>query len=280
MPGDAVRLQQVVWNLLSNAIKFTPAKGEVVVRASQAAGYTEIVVADTGIGIKPDFLPFVFDRFRQSDGSITRSHGGLGLGLSISRHLVEMHGGTISATSAGEGQGATFITILPTHLPVGKSSETGGEPPQTVGYVKPTEAALPSLAGISVLVVDDEPDSRRVVVRQLVRADATVREAGSVAQAIDTLHEWKPQVLISDIAMPEEDGYSLIKRLRKSPDKELRLLPAIALTAFARSEDQVRSMEAGFQRHLPKPFEPFALLSAVRSLAANQSPQTATETAI
>ena len=269
-PGDAVRLQQVAWNLISNAIKFTPAKGEVTVLASQTADRTEIVVSDTGIGIKPDFLPFVFDRFRQSDGSITRSHGGLGLGLSISRHLVEMHGGTISVASEGEGQGAAFTVTLPSNLPVTLTVETSDEPPVLIEPVTLVDGTLPSLDGISVLVVDDEPDSRRVVVRQLLRANATVREAGSVAQAIETLNEWKPQVLISDIAMPEEDGYGLIKYLRKSSDEALRVIPAIALTAFARAEDQVRSLEAGFQRHLPKPFEPFALLTAVRSLATHR----------
>ncbi len=264
-PGDAVRLQQVVWNLISNAIKFTPAGGEVTVRASQTDAQTTIEVADSGIGIKADFLPFVFDRFRQSDGSITRSHGGLGLGLSISRHLVGMHGGTIAAHSEGEGLGATFAVRLPLQLT--PAAQTAFDQPPA--EPKPSlDGALAGgcLAGISVLVVDDETDSRRVLMRQLSRAKAEVREADSVAQAAGMLESWTPDVLISDIAMPGEDGYSLIRRLRSSHKAALRALPAIALTAFARTEDRARALDAGFQTHLPKPFEPVAMLSAVRAL--------------
>ena len=265
LPGDADRLQQVVWNLLSNAIKFTPRGGNVSVHASQADDHVEIAVRDTGIGIKPDFLPFVFDRFRQSDGTITRTHGGLGLGLSISRHLVEMHGGTISAASAGEGQGAVFTVSLPlrraTDLPMdGDTFVTSQE------KVSLPTTELPDLDKVRILVVDDEPDSRRVLVRMLGRAHAEVREADSVAGALEVLAGWPPDILISDIAMPEEDGYSLVRRLRASPVPALRQLPAIALTAFVRSEDQVHAQEAGFQRHLPKPFDPPALLGAVASL--------------
>ena len=269
--GDAVRLQQVCWNLISNAIKFTPKGGNVTVLTRQTSEHTEIEVADTGIGIKPDFLPFVFDRFRQSDGSITRTHGGLGLGLSISRHLVEMHGGTITVQSAGEGQGSTFTVSLPMHFPAGTQAVTEGTPSITHETGGPTSVEMPTLDGISVLVVDDEPDSRRVVVRQLVRAQATVREADSVAQAVEILRDWMPDVLISDIAMPLEDGYGLIRRLRSSSDQALNKLPAIALTAFARTEDQARALEAGFQRHLPKPFDPSALLSTVYRLAKSVS---------
>ena len=273
VPGDAVRLQQVIWNLLSNAIKFTPKHGEVTVRAARTGDRLVIEVADTGIGIKTDFLPFVFDRFRQSDGSITRSHGGLGLGLSISRHLVEMHGGTISATSNGEGQGSVFTAALPLSFPFKAVEPTETLPAAPQMSVSPPGQENSSLEGISVLVVDDEPDSRRVVVRQLLRAQATVREAESVSQADATLQSWVPDVLISDIAMPGEDGYSLVKRLRSSVQPALRQLPAVALTAFARLEDQTRALEAGFQKHLPKPFDPHALISAIKELAKTQSRQ-------
>ena len=270
-PGDADRLQQVVWNLLSNAIKFTPRGGEVMVRASSMNDHVNIEVRDTGIGIKPDFLPFVFDRFRQSDGTITRTHGGLGLGLSISRHLVEMHGGRISAASPGEGHGATFTVSLPLKRPLDAPMD-GEAVANRTNRSAPANADLPKLDNLRVLVVDDEPDSRRVVVRLLRRAGGEVREAESVASALEVLREWLPDILISDIAMPGEDGYSLARHLRASPVPELRQLPAIALTAFVRSEDQAHAHEAGFQRHLPKPFEPAALLGAVASLTKRHTP--------
>ena len=269
--GDADRLQQVVWNLLSNAIKFTPRGGKVTVRASHAGDHAEIEVSDTGIGIKADFLPFVFDRFRQSDGTITRTHGGLGLGLSISRHLVEMHGGIISAASAGEGYGATFVVSLPLNRPNDPSSESDGAPGR-VELPASDAAELPTLENVRVLVVDDEPDSRRVVVRLLTRAHAEVRAADSVAASLEVLSEWPADILISDIAMPGEDGYSLVRHLRSSTTAKLRDLPAIALTAFVRSEDQAQAYEAGFQRHLPKPFKPAALLGAVASLVKARTP--------
>lgn len=267
--GDADRVQQIVWNLLSNAIKFTPEGGEVVVRASQSGGQSLVEVADSGIGIKEDFLPFVFDRFRQSDGSITRAHGGLGLGLSITRHLVEMHGGHITVHSEGEGRGATFTVFLP----AARASERS--PATSDGHVAPErapDAARPalSLQNCRVLVVDDEPDSRRVLVYHLQRARAQVREAGSVAAAMEALANWDADVLVSDIAMPGEDGYSLLRRLRATGNARLRNLPAVALTAFVRAEDQAQALAAGFQKHLPKPFEPAAVLQAVAELAASQ----------
>ena len=273
-PGDADRLQQVLGNLLSNAIKFTPKGGEVAVSARQDETHTEIVVTDTGIGIQPDFLPFVFDRFRQSDASITRSHGGLGLGLSISRHLVEMHGGTVAAASAGEGKGATFVVSLPLDLPAGHTLEGDGTVNRP-GRADGVNGEMPGLANVRVLVLDDENDSRRVVVRLLSRAGAEVREADSASLVTGILGEWPADVLISDIAMPGEDGYSLIRRLRASPNVAWRTLPAMALTAFARPEDQAQALEAGFQMHLPKPFDPAALLSAVTSLASLTVPEVA-----
>ena len=230
-------------------------------------------MSDTGIGIQPDFLPFVFDRFRQSDASTTRSHGGLGLGLSISRHLVEMHGGTISATSEGEGKGATFTVLLPLELPRRSHprGQRGGNTRRRAGPVAGVDAA--GLANVRVLVVDDETDSRRVVVRLLTRAGARVREADCATVVTGILAEWPANVLISDIAMPGEDGYGLIRRLRASPDVTLRRLPAMALTAFARPEDREKSLAAGFQMHLPKPFDPAALISAVTSLASLTVPE-------
>ena len=268
-PGDADRLQQVVWNVISNAIKFTPRNGEVTVRAQQDETRTEIQVTDTGIGISPDFLPYVFDRFRQSDASTTRSHGGLGLGLSISRHLVEMHGGAVSAASEGEGQGATFTISLPLELPEGHTLEGDGNG-NGGATLTGGSATQPPLTNVRVLVLDDEADSRRVVVRLLTRAGAEVKEADSASLVTGILADWPADVLISDIAMPGEDGYSLIRRLRESSNVAWRTLPAMALTAFAREEDQARALAAGFQRHLAKPFEPAALLAAVTSLAATK----------
>jgi signal transduction histidine kinase len=267
--GDADRLQQVVWNLLSNAIKFTPRMGSVTVTSRQVDHQVEVEVSDTGVGIKPDFLPFVFDRFRQSDASITRAHGGLGLGLSISRHLAEMHGGAISAASEGEGCGATFTVSLPlATAPKPKKNHHPSGERQDAGEARSTSSPLENLR---VLVVDDEPDSRRLVARLLSRVRAEVREAGSADEAFHLLEEWPAEVLISDIAMPGEDGYSLMRRVRASPLERLRNLPAAALTAFVRPEDKLHALEAGFQMHLSKPSEPAAILIAVASLAARTS---------
>jgi signal transduction histidine kinase len=264
--GDADRLQQVFSNLLSNAIKFTPSGGSVRVESRRLDHHAEISVSDTGIGIKPDFLPFVFDRFRQSDASTTRNHGGLGLGLSITRHLAELHGGSIRAASDGEGLGATFTILLPlsaaTAPPAAERS-----PCANLAAHCPNGAHLSDLVGLRVLVVDDEPDSRRVIARLLTRAHVEVREAGSAAEAGQMLRVWDAELLISDIAMPGEDGYSLLRRLRSSSEQRLRDLPALALTAFVRPEDAQRAAQAGFTMHLPKPVEPAALFSAVASLA-------------
>ena len=268
--GDPDRLQQVVWNLLSNALKFTPKGGQVNVRVRLLGGAAEIQVRDTGIGIKEDFLPYVFDRFRQSDASSTRSHGGLGLGLSITRHLVEMHGGTVAAASEGEGRGAVFTVLMPlVGPPAANAGPVDGPAPalsERAGTAAPL--ALPSLEARRVLVVDDEADSRRLLVHLLTRARATVREAESVPAALATLQDWPADVLISDIAMPGEDGYGLIRRLRQSSEVEWRTLPAIALTAFARAEDREAALAAGFQMHLAKPFQPLTLLTAVAALAS------------
>ncbi len=263
--GDADRIQQVIWNLLSNAIKFTPENGHVTIRTLRVGEQSAVEITDDGIGIKADFLPFVFERFRQSDGSITRAHGGLGLGLSITRHLTEMHGGNVTVESEGEGRGAKFTVFLPVATPDHPARE---ESPAGPGRA-PADAlgTAPSLQNCRVLVVDDEADSRRVLVHHLKRAHAQVREAGSVAAALETLAGWDADVLVSDIAMPGQDGYSLLRRLRAAPDTRLRNLPAVALTAFVRSEDQAQALAAGFQMHLPKPFEPAAVLRAVATLA-------------
>lgn len=268
--GDSDRLQQIFSNLLSNAIKFTPKGGAVRVESRRLDHHAEIRVSDTGIGIKEDFLPFVFDRFRQSDASTTRSHGGLGLGLSITRHLTELHGGTISASSPGEGLGSVFTVSLPlcasTGPPLKPCPPLTEDPPA----VHSNGSDLSRLSGLRVLVVDDEPDSRRVLAHLLTRARVEVREASSAAEAGQTLASWSPDVMISDIAMPGEDGYSLLRRLRSSPEARLRNLPAVALTAFVRPEDAQRATQAGFTMHLRKPIEPAALFSAVASLGRSR----------
>ncbi len=261
--GDPDRLQQVVWNLLSNAIKFTPIEGRVEVYLRQVEGNVEIAVSDTGSGILPAFLPFVFDRFRQAESTTTRSHGGLGLGLSIVRHLVELHGGTVAVESAGEGAGATFTVALPvraTFLPSPGPEQAA--PPAAAGA---WDARL--LAGVRVLVVEDDEDTRELLVRALERGGAEVEEAASVAMALAALDRRLPDVLVSDIGMPGEDGYSLIRKLRASTRERGADLPAAALTAYARSEDRVQALQAGFQTHIAKPVDPSELVAIVARLA-------------
>ncbi|MGH7177518.1 MAG: hybrid sensor histidine kinase/response regulator [Tepidisphaeraceae bacterium] len=261
--GDPGRLQQIVWNLLTNAIKFTPKQGRVQVILERVESQVEITVNDTGQGIKPEFLPHVFERFRQADASTTRVHSGLGLGLSIVRHLVEMHGGSVRAHSAGEGKGATFTASLPVlaiHAP-----ETGAD---RVGLAADTAfgAESPQLDGLKVLVVDDEPDARELVRRLLVERHANVTIAGSSEEALAAMGRELPDVLISDIGMPAEDGYTLIQKVRMLDAARGGKIPAVALTAFARSEDRRRSLHAGFQMHVSKPVEPAELIAVVASL--------------
>jgi PAS domain S-box-containing protein len=266
--GDAGRLQQVVWNLLSNAIKFTPAKGTVELILQRIGGRAEIVVSDTGIGIKPDFLPHVFERLRQADASTTRQHGGLGLGLAIARHLIEAHGGTIEARSAGENRGATFIVTLPLSL------NAAVKEPELDSAGSDTSLGLlhRRLEGVRVLVVDDEPDALDLVSRALKQDGAEVRLAGSAAEALGAIDELNPDVLISDIAMPGQDGYELIRQLRSRERTHGRHLPAVALTAFARKEDRDRALRAGYQAHLAKPVEPARLAEVVAQLANHDEP--------
>lgn len=261
--GDAARLQQVVWNLLSNAIKFTPRGGKVQVVLARVNSHVEIRVADTGQGIAAEFLPFVFERFRQADGSTTRRHGGLGLGLSIVKSLVELHGGTVSCASAGEGQGAAFTVYLPLAVTHADPSDEDREHP-TAPAARPFHADAASLAGIKALIVDDEPDALVLVQRVLERAGAQVVAVASAAEAIAAL-ERGADVIISDIGMPELDGYEFLKRVRTVESERGIKTPAIALTAFARSTDRTRALLAGYLLHVAKPVEPSELVAAVAS---------------
>ena len=264
--GDAHRLQQVVWNLLSNAIKFTPSGGLVEVRLSRAGSTVEVAVRDTGQGIAPDFLPHVFERFRQADSSTTRRHGGLGLGLSIVRHLVELHGGTAHVESAGRGQGSVFRVVLPAAARGSNGGEVVGESTPTLTGGAPPPA-LHSLEGLKVLVVDDDADARQLLAEILSRCGAQVRTAASLSKALEVLGLWVPHVLLSDIGMPDGDGYALIERVRALPAEQGGTVPAAALTAYAGAEDRARSLASGFQLHVAKPVEPAELAAVVASLA-------------
>jgi len=263
--GDPSRLQQVVWNLLSNAIKFTPKDGKVQVGLQRVASHVEICVSDTGIGIKPEFLAHVFERFRQADASTTRRYGGLGLGLSIVKQLVELHGGTVHARSAGEGQGATFIVHLPIPVMTRSAPNEPRRHPQKEKVLAGEFRAL-DLSGIKVLVVDDEADARDLIKRVLVECDAEVITAGTAAEALRLVDSDRPDVLVSDIGMPDVDGYELMRRLRALHGGAGIRLPAIALTAFARSEDRTRALRAGFLVHVAKPVEPSELIATVASV--------------
>ncbi len=274
--GDPSRLQQVVWNLLSNAIKFTPAGGRVQVRLERAGADAQISVSDTGEGINSEFLPFIFDRFRQADGSSTRKHGGLGLGLAIVRHLVEQHGGTVSADSLGKGQGTTFTLRLP--LAAAQKVEKGRrKKTESLLPSEPTGAQLkplPSLEGVEVLIVDDEQDTLNMLAVMLTEYRAKVQTASSASEALEVLQWYKPDVLVSDLAMPDEDGYSLIGKVRALAEEDGRRIPAVALTAYVRIEDRVRALSAGFNMFVPKPVEPSELITAIANLAeprANES---------
>jgi signal transduction histidine kinase/CheY-like chemotaxis protein len=261
--GDPQRLQQIVWNLMSNAVKFTPKGGKIDVLLRRVNSHVEISVTDSGIGIEPAFLPHLFERFRQADASTTRHHGGLGLGLSIVKQLIELHGGSVRAESGGRGQGATFYIILP--LRVIREGEGGRTHPTTGSH---SSISLPagSLTSIKVLVVDDEPDARELIKRLLVEAGATVTIASSVAEALPLVTSERPDVIVSDIGMPDRDGYSFLKAVRAMPANMGGRTPAIALTAFARSEDRTRALLSGFQVHIAKPIEPYELLVTIASL--------------
>jgi PAS domain S-box-containing protein len=263
--GDPGRLQQVVWNLVSNAVKFTPRNGRVQVRLERVNSHVEIVVSDTGIGIRPDFLPYVFERFRQADAGTTRKSGGLGLGLAIVRHIVEMHGGTVDASSGGEGQGATFRVRLPLMIMRPASLDTPREHPRTERREALT--GLGDLQGIRVVAIDDEADALTLLRVVLETAGAQVTTLSSPLTALDCIAEVKPHVLVIDLGMPEMDGFELITRLRRSTNAAIRNLPAAALTAFARSEDRTKALRCGFEMHLAKPVDPGELVASIATLA-------------
>jgi PAS domain S-box-containing protein len=272
--GDPDRLQQVIWNLVSNAIKFTPREGRIEVRLDLVDGQVQVTVSDTGKGIDKEFIPYVFERFRQADSSTTRAHGGLGLGLAIVRHLVELHGGSVAAESAGEDRGAVFKVRLPAADVAGlagvnlKSELTVPEEPSQV------QAALPDLTGWRVLVVDDEPDTLEVVRIMLAQFGAEVRVAASSNGALEAFVEWQPDVLVSDVGMPDQDGYDLITKVRALSPEQGGDTPAAALTAHVGDEDRVRALAAGYQAHIKKPVDPRTLGAAVLGLGKREKKTT------
>jgi PAS domain S-box-containing protein len=264
--GDADRLQQIVWNLLTNAVKFTPKGGRIQVRVQRVDSHVEIVVSDSGVGISKEFLPYVFDRFRQADASTTRIHGGLGLGLSIVHQLVDLHGGSVSVQSEGEGKGATFTINLPFVGVINNSQDAESEQPVHSDDIISLDG-LPSLHGLKVLVVDDEADTRELIGEVLRECGSEVITSRSAAEALEALQQHKPDILISDLGMPDEDGYSLISKIRARPSERGGQIPAAALTAYARVEDRMRVLRSGFQFHLPKPVDSAELVTVVASLA-------------
>jgi PAS domain S-box-containing protein len=272
VPGDPGRLQQVVSNLLTNAIKFSPEGSAVSVALVQEDSHATITVSDTGIGIKADFVPFLFERFRQADSSITRRYGGLGLGLPIVKQLTELHGGSVAAHSAGEGQGATFTVRLPLGVPRANATPAPDRAPDGPGRPSSTEVRI---EGVRVLLVEDEPDTRDLMERLLAEAGCQVVAVASAAAAIDSLRTARPDILVSDIGLPDEDGYSLMKRVRQVPASDGGNIPAIAVTAFARAEDRLRALQSGFQAHVSKPVDPAALLASIASLAQTRRPERA-----
>ncbi|HTN90644.1 MAG TPA: ATP-binding protein, partial [Sorangium sp.] len=269
--GDPARLQQVAWNLLSNAAKFTPAGGRIDVALRRAGACAELSVTDTGPGVAPQFLPHLFERFRQADASSTRKHGGLGIGLSIVKHLVELHGGTVEVASPGERMGATFTVKLP----------LAGVSPQAPGATqRPTSARAGALVdypaaeltGVRVLVVDDQPDAREVAQRVLEECAASVTTVGSAAEAMAALERERPDVLVSDLGMPCEDGFQLIQRVRGLGPARGGATPAVALSALARAEDRARALGAGYQAHVAKPLDPAELVGVVAALVRERAP--------
>jgi CheY-like chemotaxis protein/two-component sensor histidine kinase len=269
--ADPDRLQQVLWNLLTNAVKFTPHGGHVTVTLSCRGPAFEIAVTDDGEGIAPEFLPHIFDRFRQADASAARRHGGLGLGLSIVRQLVELHGGNVIAASSGMGKGSTFRISLPVNGPLQQVPDRATANGATSAPPLRSEE-LPSfvLEGTLVLVVDDEPDARALIERMLRDCQASVDTAASAKEALQRIAVRAPHVIVSDIGMPGTDGYALLRQIRALKDSR-RSIPAIALTAYVRSEDRANALRAGFQSHLTKPVEPADLLAAVQRLASRST---------
>lgn len=269
LSGDPNRIQQVVWNLLSNAVKFTPKGGDVRLRLERANSHVVITVSDTGVGISQEFLPFVFDRFRQADSSYTRVHGGLGLGLAIVRQLVELHGGTVEVESAGEGHGATFTVKLPITISkvVSRYRTDTSEPKEPATLSGATQVPA-RLDGVRLVIVDDEPDSCELLLAMLQECGAELQAAGSAAEGFEALKRWRPDVLISDIEMPYEDGYTLIAKVRALSSEEGGQTPAIALTAHVRDEDRLRALAYGFDAHVGKPMELVKLVAVIASLTS------------
>ena len=281
--GDPGRLQQVVWNLVSNAIKFTPRGGVVNVRLARVESQAEITVSDTGKGISSEFLPYVFERFLQADSTSTRQHSGLGLGLAIVRHLVEMHGGTVSAASEGEGRGATFTL----RLPLMAVRATGDLPPQSndqasANGIEPVFTSRRDadddlkLRGLRVLIVDDEADARELLEVILLQFGAEIKVATSARQALEMLEDWKPDAIVSDVGMPDEDGYSLIQQVRALEPERGGLTPAIALTGYGRPEDRLQLLAAGYQVHLSKPVELMQLVNSIANLTSRDKKELTT----
>jgi PAS domain S-box-containing protein len=264
--GDPARLQQVIWNLLANAIKFAPRHGSVQIRLEGVDSQVQVTVADNGPGIDPEFLPFVFERFRQADSSSTRKHGGLGLGLAIVRHLVELHGGTVEARNRNDGTGAVLTLRLPRRsVTGGPGAQADRHPPEPTLWLESTS----SLAGVSLLVVDDEADARGLVTAILERSGARVKPVSSAAEALDALGAERFDVLMADLEMPGEDGYSLIRRVRSLPSEQGGLIPAVCLTAYAGAHDRVKVLQAGYSMHVSKPVQPAELVAVVASLTRN-----------
>jgi signal transduction histidine kinase len=261
--ADKGRLRQIVWNIVSNALKFTPQGGQVRVELRDVGGEAHIVVADSGVGIDPAFLPRVFERFVQADSSSTRAHGGLGLGMAIVHHLVDLHGGAVHAASPGVNQGATFTVRLPMHAPAGDGPLVASNHEKTGSAEDTPIDQLPSLDGVAVLIVDDEPNAREVIATILSARGARVVAAGSAREALDALASSTPDVIVSDIGMPGEDGYSLMRTIRSRGPEEGGQIPAIALTAYAGARDSLAALAAGYHRHLTKPIVPAELVKAV-----------------
>ena len=264
MAGDPERLRQVLWNLLSNAVKFTPRNGRIQILSQRTDSHIEIIVSDTGVGIETQLLPYVFDRFRQGDSGTNRQSGGLGLGLAIVRHLVELHGGTVHAESKGTGQGASFTVKLP--ILIGSGDIAGEQRVHPTATEIGSRMDTPLLRNVRVLVVDDEAGAREVASIILIQAQAEVRAAESARAALEIMDEWRPDVLVADIGMPQVDGYEFISQVRTRSQQNGGDVPAVALTAYARTRDRLRVLSSGYQMHVPKPIQPDELIMVIASV--------------